>query len=631
MYLSVIPQNRTNQHRMYIRESYRENGKSKKRIIKNLGFVEDYTDQFDDPIAHFKEVVAQMNEDAKIKSKEVLIRVPLEEALVKQELNQTPTFSNRKNLGAAIITHFYYKLRIPQFINSKKRATDVKFNMNNIVKLLAFSRILNPSSKYSNYKTQESYFEDTKCELQNVYRTMDYLIKWKDDFLNHLNKHMEKQFNRDTTMMYYDVTNYYFEINSNDEDNGPNEGLRKKGVSKEHRPNPIVQMGLFMDDMGLPVSYQLFNGNMNDCNTLQPNMETVRKTLEMKDIIVVADKGMMTGDNVGNIITDHNGYVISHSVRGANKELKDWVLKQDDYRYIDVPTTQQRYERIKRGRQDDNRTSPRIKIKSRFYPVMVNVKNKETGKITKVKINERQIIYFSQKYADKAKADRQFAIDKANKFINSGSTCVESNFGSQNYVHTDLIAEDGEVISKRKTIKTSFDQDKLDKAEALDGYYVICTNVIGLNDDEKSMNCKSKFLKDGFFKLNKTVSDMDIIEMYRGLWEIEETFKITKSNLNVRPVFHSRRDRIEAHFLTCFISLLIVRLIEQSIDSKWSTKQILTSLKKASGTKESDNFYLFDYYDDVLEEFDKRFDTQFYRKRLTNGEITQMIAKMKKM
>lgn len=630
MYLSVIPQSRTNQHRMYIRESYRENGKSKKRIIKNLGFVEDYADQFVDPVAHFKEVVAQMNKDAKSKKKEILIRVNLEESLEKQKFDETPSSGNRKNLGAAIITHFYYKLRIPQFLNSKNRATDVKFNMNNIVKLLIFSRILNPASKYSNFKSQSSYFEDTTCELQNIYRTMDYLIKWKDDLLNHLNKHMEKQFNRDTTMMYYDVTNYYFEINSNDEDDGPNEGLRKKGVSKEHRPNPIVQMGLFMDDMGLPVSYELFNGNTNDCNTLQPNMETVRKTLEMKDIIVVADKGMMTGDNVGNIIKDHNGYVISHSVRGANKELKDWVLKQDDYRYIDVPSTQQRYERIKRGRQDDDITTPRVKIKSRFYPVLVNVKNKETGKISKVKINERQIIYFSQKYADKAKSDRRFAIDKANKFVASGSTSVESNYGSQNYVYTDLVADDGESLNKRKTIKTSFDQDKLDKAEALDGYYVICTNVIGLNNDEKSMNCRSKFTKDGFFKLNKTVSDMDIIEMYRGLWEIEETFKITKSNLNVRPVFHSRRDRIEAHFLTCFISLLLVRLIEQSIDSKWSTKQILTSLKNACGSQESDNFYLFDYYDDVLEEFDKRFDTQFYRKRLTNGEIKQIIAKMKK-
>jgi transposase len=592
MYLSVIPQNRTNQHKMYIRESYRENGKAKKRIIKNLGFVEDYADQFDDPIAHFKEVVAQMNEDAKKKGKEVLIRVPLEEALVKQELNETPTFSNRKNLGAAIITHFYYKLRIPQFINSKKRATDVKFNMNNIVKLLTYSRILNPSSKHSNYKSQASFFEDTTCELQNVYRTMDYLIKWKDDLLNHLNKQMEKHFNRDTTMMYYDVTNYYFEINSNDEDDGPNEGLRKKGVSKEHRPNPIVQMGLFMDDMGLPVSYELFNGNMNDCNTLQPNMETVKKTLEMKDIIVVADKGMMTGDNVGNIITDHNGYVISHTVRGANKELKDWVLKQDDYSYIDSSSAQHRY--------------IGTKIKSRFSPVWVNVKNKETDIISKVKINERQIIYFSQKYADKAKSDRKFVFDKANKFFASGSTSVESNYGSQDYVHTDL------------------------ETEELDGYYVLCTNVIGLKEDEMSMNRKSKFMEDGFFKLNRTVTDMDIIEMYGGLWEIEETFKIPKSNLNASPIFHSRRDRIEAHFLTSFISLLIVRLIEQSIDSKWSTKQILTSLKKASGTAESDNFYLFDYYDDVLEEFDKKFDTQFYRKRLTDGEIRQMIAKMKK-
>ena len=630
MYLSVIPQQRTNKNRMYIRESYRENGKSKKRIIKDLGYLEDYKKDFDDPVAHFKEVVEQMNDDSKSKKREILIRINPESALDKHDLTKDPTFSNRKNLGAAVISHFFYKLKIPQFINSKKRATDIKFDMSSVIRLLIFSRILNPSSKYANYKTQENYFGQKKCELQHVYRSLDYLIKWKDDLLNHLNKQMEKNFNRDTTMMYYDVTNYYFEIDKNDEDDGPNEGFRKKGVSKEHRPNPIVQMGLFMDDMGLPVSYELFNGNTNDCNTLQPNMKIVKKNLEMKNIIVVADKGMMTGDNVGNIITDHNGYVISHSVRGATKALKNWVLKQSDYKFIDIPATQQRYERIKRGRIDDDKDNPRIKIKSRYYPVWVNVKNKETGKITKVKINERQIVYFSQKYADKAKADRQTAIEKAKKFIDSGSTSVESNYGSQNYVHTDLVNEDGELLNKRKVVKPCLDYEKLEKAAALDGYYLICTNVIGLEDNESSMKCKSKFLKDGFFKLNKTVSDMDIVEMYRGLWEIEETFKITKSNLDVRPIFHSRKDRIEAHFITCFISLLIIRLIEQFVESKWSTAQILSSLKKASGSVEAENFYLFDYYDDVLEEFDKKLNTKFYRQRLTPGEITQMIADLKK-
>ena len=197
-------------------------------------------------------------------------------------------------------------------------------------------------------------------------------------------------------------------------------------------------------------------------------------------------------------------------------------------------------------------------------------------------------------------------------------------------VESEVVDTDGEILNKRKCIKTRFNKKKLEEAEALDGYYVVCSNVIGLDKNEESMHCKSKFVEGNFFKLNKTVTDMDIIEIYRGLWEIEETFKITKSNLEVRPIYHSRKDRIESHFLTCFISLLILRLIEQLVESKWSTNQIIESMQKANGTKEGANLYLFDYYDDVLEEFDKKLGTQFKRERLTSGEIKKIIGSLKK-
>jgi len=205
-----------------------------------------------------------------------------------------------------------------------------------------------------------------------------------------------------------------------------------------------------------------------------------------------------------------------------------------------------------------------------------------------------------------------------------------NNYGSNKYVKTDILSSDGEVLSKSDCIKPYFDQKKLNEEESLDGYYVICTNVIGLAPGEKPMNCKSKFLKDNYFKLNKAVTDIDIIEMYRGLWEIEETFKITKSFLNFRPVFHNKNERIEAHFLSCFVSLVITRLIEQSVESKWSTLQIIESLQKASGSEFEDNIYLFDYYDDILEEFDRKLGTSFKRKYLTKGDLKYIIGKMKK-
>jgi len=623
MYLSVIPQKRSNKHRMYIRESYRVKGIQKKRIIEDLGFVEDYLDQYDDPVAHFKEVAKQRTADKNYLNEEVEVKVRVHDFLDKQQIEKSD-FSNRKNLGYIVISHFYHKLKLNKFINSKKRSTDITFNIDKVFQLLIYSRIINPDSKLGTFNNKETFFEPMNFDIQHIYRTMDYLFKWRSSLIKHLNNQMIKQFNRDTTLMYYDVTNYYFEIDDAKE-------MKQRGVSKEHRPNPIVQMGLFMDDMGIPVSYRLFDGNTNDCLTLQPNMQTVKDDLQMKDIVVVADKGMMTGDNRGNILLNHNGYVISHTVRGADAEMKAWVKKQDDYIYLEVPEKEQRYEKIKKGRCIAGEDGvPRVKMKSRFYPTKINVKNKETGKITKVSINERQVVYYSQKFADKAKRDREDALCKAQKFIDSGSTAVMNNYGSNKYVKTDILSSDGEVLSKSDCIKPYFDQKKLNEEESLDGYYVICTNVIGLAPGEKPMNCKSKFLKDNYFKLNKAVTDIDIIEMYRGLWEIEETFKITKSFLNFRPVFHNKNERIEAHFLSCFVSLVITRLIEQSVESKWSTLQIIESLQKASGSEFEDNIYLFDYYDDILEEFDRKLGTSFKRKYLTKGDLKYIIGKMKK-
>ncbi|MFA7157517.1 MAG: IS1634 family transposase [Bacilli bacterium] len=623
MYLSVIPQQRSKKNRMYIRESYRVNGVQKKRIIEDLGFVEDYLEIYDDPVAHFREIAKQRTAKKNYLNEEVEIKVRIHEFLDKQKIEKAD-FSNRKNLGYIVISYFYHKLRLNQFINSNKRSTDVKFNMNKVFQMLVYSRIINPDSKLGTYNNKELFFESMDFDIQHVYRTMDYLFQWRSNLIRHLNNQMQKQFKRDTTLMYYDVTNYYFEIDDSKD-------MKQRGVSKEHRPNPIVQLGLFMDDMGIPVSYRLFEGNTNDCLTLQPNMQTIKDDLQIKDIVVIADKGMMTGDNRGNILINHNGYVISHTIRGAESEMKAWVKKQDDYTYLEVPEKEQRYEKIKKGRcPTESNSTPTVKMKSRFYPTKINVKNKDTGKITKVLINERQVVYYSQKFADKAKKDREDALNKAQNFVNSGSTSVMNNYGSNKYVKSDIITPDGEILSKTKSIKTYFNQEKLEEDESLDGYYVICTNVIGLEPGEKPMKYKSKFLRDNYFKLNKPVSDIDIIEMYRGLWEIEETFKITKSFLNFRPVFHNKKERIEAHFLSCFVSLVITRLIEQSVESKWSTLQIIESLQKASGSEFEDNIYLFDYYDDILEEFDKKLGTIFKRKYMTRGDLKYIIGKMKK-
>ncbi len=445
---------------------------------------------------------------------------------------------------------------------------------------------------------------------------MDDFIEWKDDLLIHLNNKITENYTRDTTLLYYDVTNYYFEIDYQDEH-------KKKGVSKEHRPNPIVQMGLFMDDKGLPVNYKLFSGNTNDCKTLIPMMGEKRLDLDIRDIIVVDDKGMMSGENISRILSQKNGYVISSSVRGASKEYKEYVLKQDDYEYKEIPV-KQRYENLSKNKEN----SYTLKVKTQTLPREIAVPNIKTGKKTNIIINERQIVFYSDKYAKKAKRDREAALLKAFDTIENKKS-IPKSFGCYKYIKEEYLQKDGELI-KPSNSQLFFDDKKLEKEEALDGYYVIFSNVIGLEEGEEPFGKKSTFTKDGFFKLNKRVDTQDIIKIYRGLWEIEETFKITKSSFEARPIYHRNWDRIETHFLTCFVSLVMMRLLETNLESKWSTERILKSLKAANGSLISGNLYNFNYVDEVLLEIQEKFGITLDRQFLTIGEITKIMAKTKK-
>ncbi len=616
MYISVIPVKSKNKRLMVVKESYRDkvSKKSRQRKIRDIGYIEDFLDLYEDPLQHFKDELKAEQNNIKTIQPSKSINIDPNAKIAVRDINTPRT--DRKSLGAAVLSYIYHELEIDSFMNNKRRYTKAEYNHNAIFKLLVYSRILFPSSKREAYFNKGRFFEKMDFSLTNIYRAMDNFIEWKDDLLIHLNKTITKNYGRDTTLLYYDVTNYYFEIDYQDEN-------KRKGVSKEHRPNPIVQMGLFMDDNGLPVNYKLFSGNTNDCKTLIPMMGETRLDLDIRDIIVVGDKGMMSGENISRILSQKNGYVISYSVRGASKEYQDYVLKQDDYQLIDMPV-KQRYENLDKNKKN----TYTLKVKTRMSPREISVPDIKTGKKTKVIINERQIVFYSEKYAKKAKADREAALLKAFNTVENHKA-IPKSFGCYKYIKEEYLQKDGELI-KPSSSQLFFDEEKLKKEEALDGYYVIFSNVIGLEDGEKPLNKKSTFTKDGYFKLNKIVKTQDIIEIYRGLWEIEETFKITKSSLEVRPVFHRNWNRIETHFLTCFVSLVIIRLLETNLESKWSTESILKSIKAANGSLITGNLYNFNYVDEILLEIQKKFEITLDRQFLTIGEIKKIIAKTKK-
>ena len=387
---------------------------------------------------------------------------------------------------------------------------------------------------------------------------------------------MKKKFGRTTELVYYDVTNYYFEIDKPDK-------MRKKGVSKEHRPDPIVQMGLLMDTKGIPIMYDLFPGNTNDCETLMPILDKVKKDYEVGRTIIVADKGVNTADNIAFSLAKDDGYVYSQTVRGGNKELKSYVLDESGYRQVG----------------DD------YKIKSRLYPREIAVSNAKGGR-TKIRIDEKQVVFYSAAYDRKAKADREPALLKARDLVNNPAKYNKAtSYGAAKYVKNLVFdPKTGEVMASKQ--KPVFDEAKLREEEKFDGYYAIVTS-----------EWKKK--------------DKEIIEIYRGLWRIEEAFKVTKSDLEARPVFLSRNDHIQAHFLICFVALVIARLLALRLGNKYTISKIVESLNKASGSHLEENWYIFDHADEITKAITEILGVDLSRKYLRLGDIKKILGATKKL
>jgi len=551
-------------------DGYYDKGKGHSRTItiEKVGYLDELEKQHEDPIAFFNERVQVLKKEKAERKSPVSIEFSHDEKL-------TYDYAYRKNFGYSVISQIYHELEIDKFLINKQRSSKINFNSNDIMKLLVFSRLLHPASKKKTFEGRNRYFEKNNYSLDNVYRCLSFFNKHSSSLQLWLNDRIKQQYGRSTDLVYYDVTNYYFETDTLDD-------LRKKGVSKEHRPNPIVQMGLFMDNMGIPITFELFPGNTNDCLTFRPGLSRIQKEYNLGKIIVVADKGMTTGDNIYYTLSGKNGYVFSMSVRGADKKFKEYVLDERGYEWY----------------------GSEYKRKSRLYPRTILVTARNGKKLKKV-VDEKQVIFYSEKYAKKAKADRAKTIAKAIDIINSpGKYSRATSHGAAGYIKNIAFdKETGEILSPQKLLE--LDVEKLQEEEALDGYYAIVTSEYKEHDDH-------------------------IIDIYRGLWRIEESFRVTKSDLEARPVFVSREEHIQAHFLTCFIALIIARIIELKLDHKYSIGRILESLAKSECTHMKQNYYLFDYFDDVLEDIGSIFQLDFSKRIRSLGEIKKILASTKK-
>ena len=561
-----------------IEKSYRDKatGKPRAKTVKSLGYLDVLKNEYDDPIAHFKEVARKMTEEENSKRK-LTLSINMEEEL-------SPGTDNRKNFGYAAIIKLYHELGLHRFLNNKARNEDFKFNTNSIMILLVISRLLSPGSKKKAYEEKGRYFERFNFQLFDMYRALSHYAKIAKELQRYLNEQITEKYGRDTKTIYYDVTNFYFEIDEADD-------LRKYGPSKEKRPNPIVQMCLAMDADGIPLHYELFPGNKLDKETFRSIIGEVRKNYDTGRIVVVADMGVITGDNIYYLTggKNRNGYVFSFSVRGGAEAFKKYVLDSAGYCGTDG----------KPAKEDAE-----FKIKSRRIARDINV-TMTSGRIAKKTVYKKQIVFWAKKYADRARAQRAEVVKKAHALVADPKKYNKAtSYGAAKYVkHLEFDKQTGEVIESKK--RPCFDSDRLAQEVMYDGYYAIVTSELDMSDKE-------------------------IIDTYRGLWEIEETFKITKGTLEARPVYVSREERIGAHFLTCFIALVIIRLIQKNTNRQFSPAKIIECLNRISCSNEQDNLYLFDYRNEISDAIGNALGIDFSRKRLRLSEIKNILANSKK-
>ena len=578
MYLKKTYRKDSGRTYLVIAQKYRNprTNVSTDRTVKSLGYLDELEKEYDDPVAHFKEVARKMTEEEQAKKK-INLSINMDERLPENA-------KGMKNFGYAAILKIYHQLSLDSFFKNKSRHEAFEFNTNAIMILLVVSRLLSPGSKKKAFEERIRYFERFDFSLVDIYRALSHYAKLSKEAQRYLHEKIAAVYGRDTSVIYYDVTNFYFAIDSPDE-------LRKYGKSKEHRHNPVVQMGLAMDADGIPIHYELFPGNKLDKETFRSVIGEVRKNYDTGRIIVVADMGVITGDNIYYLTggKNRNGYVFSFSVRGGTEAFKKYVL--DEGGYFD-----------KNGGPVDEDTE--FKIKSRVIARDINV-TMRSGKTAKKTVYEKQVVFWARKYADKARAERGELVKKAMALVaDPRKYSKATSYGAAKYVkNLEFDKKTGEVVVVKK--RPTFDQEKLVQEELFDGYYAIVTSELEM-------------------------SDKQIIDTYRGLWEIEETFKVTKATLEARPVYVSREDRIGAHFLICFISLVIIRLMQKATKRRFSAEKIVSCLNSITCSNEQDNLYLFNYRSEVSDMLGDKFGIDFTAKRLRLGEIKNILAESKK-
>lgn len=509
----------------YVTKTIYVNKKQKTITVEKLGTEASLREKLngEDPYEWAKAYVAELNRLEKESKREVIIKR-------KQSLLLTKNQQQSFNGGYLFLQQLYHQLGLHNICRDISQKYKFTYNLDAILSRLVYGRVLFPSSKLSTFVESKRLLEQPSFELQHIYRSLDVLAEESDFIQSELYKNSKSVSDRNDRVLYYDCTNYFFEIEQE-------EGLKQYGVSKENKPNPLVEMGLFMDGDGIPLAFSINSGNTNEQITLKPLEKQIIKDFQLSEFVVCTDAGLSSTDNRKFNNLGKRSFVTTQSVKKLKKYLKDWALDPEGWHYanseeiIDInqlETNPQLYERLK---------------KVTFY--------KERW-VNEDDLEQKLIVTFSLKYRDYQRKIRNRQIERATKLVDSnpGKIGKKRQNDYKRFISTVSATSEGEVADKAQHF---IDETIIAEEAIYDGFYAVCTN-----------------LEDGA---------PEVAKINHRRWEIEECFRIMKSDFKARPVYLRRDNRIKAHFTTCFLALVLYRYLEKRLDNQFTTEEIVDQLR----------------------------------------------------
>ena len=490
------------------------------KIVEKLGTESELREKLNgqDPYEWAKKYIAKLNENEKEETSKIMVQYSPTKLLEKERQHSF-------NGGYLFLQKIYHELGLHKICAEISARYKFTFNLDSILSRLLYGRIIFPSSKLSTFNLSSKFLEKPDFDIQHIYRALEVISKETDFIQSELYKNSLNISRRNSGILYYDCTNYFFEIEQE-------QGLKQYGYSKEHKPNPIVQMGLFMDGDGIPLAFSITKGNTNEQLTLKPLEQKILDDFKLSKFVVCTDAGLASNSNRKFNDQGERAFITTQSVKILKMHLKEWALSNEGWR---LSSDSKVYDI---SDIEDDQFSDKTFYKERWI--------KENG------LEQKLIVTYSIKYRDYQRKIRNTQIERAIKVVATNPSKMKTS--NQNdykrFIEKKSVTPNGEIAEKHLY---SIDLEVIEKEEAYDGFYAVCTNL----EDEAS----------------------EIIKINHRRWEIEECFRIMKSEFKARPVYLTRDDRIEAHFTTCFLALVLYRYLEKRLDCKFTCGKIVQGLR----------------------------------------------------